>query len=103
MQLGFWFGEIDYFKTGKNENMVFVTVKYEKTKEKKIFSAWGEIWNAEQTGNVCSGQCLDTIAEYVKDPVFLEIYRLWKLYRHNDICVPEKDEAIIYGLLMNHF
>jgi hypothetical protein len=35
---------------------------------------------------VCGGQCLDTIAEYIKgNETFDKIYHFWKLYHLNDM------------------
>src|SRR5574344_2180867 len=54
------------------------------TPEYVEFSACGNIWNTTKTDIVCGGQCLDTIAKYVKDPVFKEIHKLWQQYHLND-------------------
>lgn len=44
----------------------------------------GNIWNHRKTDIYCGGQCLDTIAEYVKGSAeFEKIYRWWKLYHLN--------------------
>lgn len=81
----FEFGEIDFEGKGK-VNLVTIEMEYkDKRDEKKVLSISGNVWNARKTDVVCSGQCLDTIAEYISDPVFTEIHRLWKLYHLNDM------------------
>lgn len=79
----FDFGKIDYNGTGAKRNLVTVEVEYRNENGRELFSACGNIWNARQTDVVCGGQCLDTIAEYIKTPLFIAIFRLWKLY-HNE-------------------
>lgn len=80
----FYFGKIDYRKNGKKTNRVSVDIAYkENAKGEREFTASGGIWNSRNTGILTGGQCLNTIAEYITDPVFLEILRLWKLYHLN--------------------
>lgn len=59
-------------------------------------SICGDIWNKTNTDIFCGGQCLDTIAEFVKTPLFKEIYRFWKLYHLNGMHAgtPEQEAAI---------
>lgn len=66
------------------------------TPEYVEFSACGNIWNTTKTDIVCGGQCLDTIAKYVKDPVFKEIHKLWQQYHLNGMHAgtPEQEKAI---------
>lgn len=85
MKKTFSFGKIDFFNRGVRDNAVSVEVEYNEKDGKKVFTACGNIWNRTHTDIVAGGQCLDTIAEYVKDEKFLEIYRLWKLYHLNDM------------------
>lgn len=81
----FDFGKIDFEGKGKI-NLVTIDMEYrEKEDGKKVLSICGDVWDRRHTGIVCGGQCLDTIAEYISDPVFKEIYRLWKLYHLNDM------------------
>ena len=118
MKKVFNFGKIDYYKNGEKINVVTVEVELRKkggektftispkTKERIYtgkttpiyyeFSASGTIWNAQKTDCLECGQCLDTIAEYIKDPLFLEIYGLWKKYHLNSLNAgtPEQEEAI---------
>lgn len=85
MKKTFDFGKIDFEGKGKT-NLVTVEMEYkDKGDGKKALSICGNIWNRRKTDIVCGGQCLDTIAEYISDPVFAEIYRLWKLYHSNDM------------------
>lgn len=69
-------GKIDYCGTGKRYP-VTVDVELRETKNGPEFSASGWI------GSRCGGQCLDEIAQYVKTPLFREIYEFWKLYHLN--------------------
>lgn len=85
MKKVFNFGKIDYTGNGRADNAVKVTVEYKTENEKKVFTASGEIWQANYRDILAGGQCLDTIAEYIKDPIFLEILRLWHLYHLNDM------------------
>lgn len=85
MKKTFDFGKIDYEDKGKI-NLVTVDMEYkDKGGGKKVLSISGNIWNKRKTDIVCGGQCLDTIAVYISDPVFTEIHRLWKLYHLNDM------------------
>lgn len=67
-----------------------------KTPEYVELSICGSIWNASHTDIWCGGQCLDTMAEYVKTPLFREIYNLWKRYHLNGARAgtPEQENAI---------
>lgn len=84
MKKTFDFGKIDFDGEGKI-NLVTVDMEYKDGDGKKVLSISGNVWNERKTDVVCGGQCLDTIAEYISDPVFAEIYRLWKLYHLNDM------------------
>ena len=95
----FNFGKIDYYGKGRKINAVTVTVSlahcggdttYDKdgkitgkTPEYEEFTASGDIYNAFGTDVVCAGQCLETIAEYIDDPVFMQILNLWRKYHLN--------------------
>lgn len=81
----FDFGKIDYTGTGRKSYPVTVEMEYTEHDGKKRFSVSGNIWNTRKTDIVAGGQCLDTIARYIKTPLFKEIYRLWKLYHLNDM------------------
>lgn len=86
MKKVFDFGKIAYNNRCVKDNLVTVTVEYEEKKPGQwVFSASGDIWNRAQTDILCGGQCLDTIAEYITNPTFQEIYRLWQLYHLNDM------------------
>ena len=112
------FGKVDYRKIGKKTCEVTVDLELkkcggeptftidpetkeriptgEKTEEYEEFTASGEIWNNRKTDCYVGGQCLDTIAKYVKTPLFKEIHRLWKLYHLNGMNAgtPEQEAAI---------
>lgn len=100
----FEFGKIDYNGTGAKRNLVTVTVEYRNENGREVFSACGDIWNAGKSSVLCGGQCLDTIAEYIKTPLFNAIFRLWKLYHSNDMrseC--EHQRAAGWGEQANEF
>lgn len=84
MKREFNFGKVDFDGKGA-VNLVTVEMEYKIKGEEKRFSACGNIWNDRCSDIICGGQCLDTISEYVKDPIFLQILRLWKMYHLNDM------------------
>lgn len=81
----FDFGYIDFENRGKAKNRVTVEMEYKQDGDKKVFSVFADVWNTRHSDIVCGGQCLDTIAPYINNPVFSEILRLWKLYHLNDL------------------
>lgn len=85
MKKVFNFGKIDFERKGSCCNTVKVEVEYNEKNGKKVFTAYGSIWNARHTDILAGGQCLDTIAEFIKNAKFLKIYRLWQLYHLNDM------------------
>lgn len=85
MKRNFDFGCIDFEGRGKARNRVTVEMEYKQDGDKKRFSVSASVWNARHSDIVCGGQCLDTIAPYINDPVFSEILRLWELYHLNDM------------------
>lgn len=85
MKKRFDFGKIDYYGRGSRRNAVTVDVEYTEKDGKKVFTASGMIWNSTRTDCICGGQCLDTIAQYIKNPTFKQILRLWNLYHLNDM------------------
>lgn len=92
------FGKIDYNKTGRKINLVSVDLELRDTEKGVEFSATGAIWNARKTDWICGGQCLDTIGEYVRTPLFNEILRFWHLYHLNAMRVgTEKQEYFLKG------
>ena len=82
MRKRFTFGKIDFYGTGRKINAVEVDVELS---DKGVFTASGTIWNSKHTDCVCGGQCLDTIAKYIKNPTFKKIHRLWEQYHLNDM------------------
>lgn len=85
MKKRFNFGKIDYYGNGRKSNLVTVDIEYREKDGKKCFSASGSIWNNRQSDILSGGQNLDTIARYIKSPVFTQIFRLWNLYHLNDM------------------
>lgn len=85
MRKTFNFNKIDYNGIGRKINPVKVDIELKETDKGCCFSASGVIYNQTKTDCLAGGQCLDTIAEYVFDAKFKEIYRLWKLYHLNDM------------------
>lgn len=80
------FGKFDYMKSGRKLNSFEVTVELSGKKGNETFSACGKIYNATHTDIWSGGQNLDTMAEFLKgNPVFDEIYDLWKKYHMNDL------------------
>ena len=79
----FNFGKVDYLNHGRKDCAVDVTIELKDTDQGPEFTASGNIWNARHTDIYSGGQNLDTIAEYVKCPIFKTIYRLWTLYHLN--------------------
>ena len=78
------FGKVAYYSK-RRVNEVDVELELRESKHGLVFSCCGNIWNGSKTDIVAGGQCLDTIAEYIKTPKFKEIHRLWKLYHLNDM------------------
>ncbi len=119
----FNFGKIDYLNIGRKTCPVKVDVEIRKrggeetfiydpeTGEKTVtgktpeyfeFAATGWIYNHLKTDIYAGGQCLDTIANYVKSPAFKTIYKIWKKYHLNSMhagtpeqtkCIEEREQA----------
>ena len=85
MKREFDFGCIDFENRGTPKNRVTVEMEYKTCGDKKCFSASANVWNTRHSDIVCGGQCLDTIAPFINDPIYAEILRLWKLYHFNDM------------------
>lgn len=82
----FKFGKIAYWPTCRKSNLVEVDVRLTNQDNGEYeFAACGAIWNCRHTDHLSGGQNLDEIAKYVKDPVFKEIYDLWKRYHLNGL------------------
>jgi len=92
----FDFGKFDYGRRGRRTNRITVTARLESKGGYAVFTASGDIWNCRGTDIVCGGQCLDEIAEFVKDPAFMKIYGYWKLYHLNDMHAgtPEQEKYL---------
>lgn len=85
MKRTFDFGCIDFENRGKAKNRVTVEMEYKEENGKKRFSVSAMVWNVLRSDCICGGQCLDTIAPYMDNPIFSEIFRLWKAYHLNDM------------------
>lgn len=96
MKKRFAFGKVDYTGKGVNNCAVTVDVELKETAKGCTLSISGMIWNPRRSDCYCGGQCLDTIAEYVKSPLFKELYRFWKLYHLNDMH-PECEHQAAHG------
>ena len=121
MKKTFTFGKIAYANPDRKSNLVTVDVELRRRGGEQTFvidretgekvpagatpryvelAICGAIWNARKTDFLCSGQCLDTIAEYrnqLQEPeVFDELYSLWKNYHLNGMHAgtPEQEAAI---------
>lgn len=85
MKRKFDFGCIDYEGKGTARNRVTVEMEYKTEGDKKRFSVSASVWNVRHSDIVAGGQCLDTIAPYIDNPVYSEILRLWELYHLNNM------------------
>ena len=92
----FSFGKIAFNRANRKTNAVDVEVELRDSPQGPVFSAMGNIWNERHSDLVSGGQNLDTIAKYVRDPVFQKIFGWWLLWHLNDINAgtPEQTAAI---------
>ena len=81
------FGKIDIYGIGRKINPVTIKVELrEEESDEPVFSVCGDVWNCKKTDIVMGGQCLDELVPFLKNnKLFMEIYRLWKLYHLNDL------------------
>ena len=79
------FGKIDFNGCGRRINEVVVEVRLNTIGDQVEFIAHGYIYNSKKTDVLCCGQCLDTIAEYINNPLFNEIYSFWDKYHLNTL------------------
>lgn len=89
------FGKVAY--SGKKKiNPVDVTIELRDRDWGKEFSAVGYLWKPNRSDCYLGGQCLDSLAEYIDDPLFDETYRFWKLYHLNGMHAGtiEQEEAL---------
>lgn len=83
MKKTFNFGKIDGYRNGRKTCEVAVEVELRETEKGKEFSVCGKVWNHLHTDIIMGGQCLDSIAKYVKNDTFKLIYKMWKKYHLN--------------------
>lgn len=86
------FGKYDCTGNGIKDNLVEISIDLEYKKQKPVFAVCGCIWNRLHTDIIYGGQCLDKIKNYVRNPVFNEIYDLWKKYHLNDLRAGTKEQ-----------
>ena len=91
---------IELRKVGGDETFRYVNGKMEYTGEKTPeyveLSICGDIWNPVHTFTRYSGQCLDKMAEFIKDPKFIKIYEIWKKWHLNGMKAgtPEQEAKV---------
>ena len=92
----FDFGKIAYGRSSRKVYPVEVEVELRMLDNKVVFTASGVIYNSRKTDCYCAGQCLDEIADYVHNPKFRTIYKLWKKYHLNDMHAgtPEQEQLV---------
>lgn len=82
----FQFGKVAYWPKNRKANLVEVDICLRKLQNGQYeFSASGGIWNCRHTDHISGGQNLDTIKEYVDDPIFAEIFDLWTKFHLNGL------------------
>lgn len=93
------FGKIDFNGIGRKINLVTVELNL-KGEEKPAFTVSANVWNSKKTDILMGGQCLDDLLPYFENnKLFVEIYRLWKLYHLNDLHTGTKKQE---DFLINH-
>ena len=93
MKKTFNIGKIAYTSKYKY-NKVEVEVEVD---ENNTLSICGYIYNRYHTAMVSGGQNLDTIKEYINNPIFNELYYIWKKYHLNNLHAgTEEQDRIIY-------
>lgn len=85
MKKKFSFGKVDLLGIGRKTCPVVVEVELRETDKGPELSIRGNILNHISTDCYVAGQCLDTIADFVKNPLFKELYRFWQLYHLNGL------------------
>lgn len=99
-------GKIDYNRCGRRDCMVTVDIELKDTDKGPVFSVCADIWNPKMTSIYCSGQCLDTIKNFLdsrydadsimsvfpKYDLFLDIYDLWSKYHLNDMRAGDREQ-----------
>ncbi len=100
----FNFGKIAYDQPNRKTNSVDVEIELRDTAKGPAFSARGFIWNASHTYTKSGGQNLDTIAQYVRDPLFQTILGWWFKWHLNmlNAGTPEQTAAINKWMAYGH-
>ena len=91
------FGKIDYLGIGRKTCPVEVEIALRDKPEGPEFVAAGTVWNHMKTDCYLFGQCLDTLADYIKNPEFEEIRELWQKHHLNSMHAgsPKQEEYLI--------
>lgn len=82
-------GKINFYDNEKRKNHNVEIILRLSLSNDNCFSAVANVWNFPHSDILMGGQCFDTILndfpEVKKNPVFMEIYDLWKNYHLNDL------------------
>ena len=90
----FNFGLTDYYGTKAHAT---ITIAIENKEDKPVFTASGEITLYWHRQPVCSGQCIDKIADmYPENTIVQKIHDLWKRNHLNNMHAgtPEQEQAL---------
>jgi len=81
----FEFSKIAYMRPGRKTCPTEVSLELSKEIWGYRLSITGTIWNHIKTDCYSCGQNLDTMAKYLHNKTFRELYDLWKKYHLNDL------------------
>jgi hypothetical protein len=81
----FVFSKIAYLRHGVKNCPTEVSLELSKEKWGHRLSICGTIWNHIKTDCYSCGQNLDTLARFLHNKTFRELYDLWKKYHLNDM------------------
>lgn len=82
-------GKINFYDNEKRKNHNVEIILRLSLSNDNCFSAVANVWNFPHSDILMGGQCFDTILndfpEVKKNPIFMEVYDLWKKYHLNDL------------------
>lgn len=82
-------GKINFYDNEKRTNHDVEIILRLSLSNDNCFSAIANVWNFPHSDILMGGQCFDTILndfpEMKKNPIFMEVYDLWKNYHLNDL------------------
>lgn len=82
-------GKINFYDNEKRTNHDVEIILRLSLSNDNCFSAVANVWNFPHSDILMGGQCFDTILndfpEVKKNPIFMEVYDLWKNYHLNDL------------------